>query len=396
MQKRMLETIGKLSSFMHSRNYASYDWWDLWSSKIGSWSKSLYHKNNLIGLPFVVALQFFDLLFPQFRKYYASEKIYPIVLAHSGLANLNLYDYSGDKKYLLYSIELGELLYKEATVTLNGIGWGMKHDWITINGLIPSGTPCNTQTAYAYELFLKLFLITNEDKYKHYLDKIANHIYSDFNETINNAIVNCSYSTLDHRRVINANSYRMFMLLEYGTRFNKSKFYTKGIGTLNYLKSMQNPDGSWPYSEEQHFVDHYHTCFVLKNLLKVKGIIGQQFLDYNEMLDKGVKYYLNSLFYVNQLPKPFTVKPRSTLFKYDCYDVAESLNLLLDIENQESKVENILEFALSKMQASGGWFKFRIYKFPVAFQIPYMRYANSAMFMALTKWLKYHPYAKTA
>ena len=38
----------------------------------------------------------------------------------------------------------------------------------------------------------------------------------------------------------------------------------------------QNPDGSWYYAVDgvRDFVDHFHTCFVMKGLAKVHALTG--------------------------------------------------------------------------------------------------------------------------
>ena len=50
------------------------------------------------------------------------------------------------------------------------------------------------------------------------------------------------------------------------------------------------------------FVDHYHTCFVMKALTKVHALTGHAAT--LKALGKGVSYYLSNLFDADGLPKP--------------------------------------------------------------------------------------------
>jgi hypothetical protein len=62
----------------------------------------------------------------------------------------------------------------------------------------------------------------------------------------------------------------MYMLVDEGKRFDNKEYLNKGLATLHYILAKQNSDGSWPYSQDQEFVDCYHTVFVIKNLIARK------------------------------------------------------------------------------------------------------------------------------
>jgi hypothetical protein len=262
---------------------------------------------------------------------------------------------------------------------------------MTVQGLIPPGTPCNTQTAYAYEFFKQLHDITGHQEYIEYLSRIAKHVAYDFPERrIGDSLV-CSYSMMDRAEVVNANSYRALMLIDAGTRFNDPEYLEKGIATLRYVLSMQGQDGSWPYSEDQPFIDNYHTCFIIKNLYKCKRVLGDT-LGIENAIQRGLSYYFSYLFDRDGYPIPFAVKPRLTLYKYDSYDLAESISLLAELDIEHERIIQLIHLAKTRFQTKDGWFIFRRYPFPHLKGIPYIRYANSAMFLALTKVLKLERY----
>ena len=45
---------------------------------------------------------------------------------------------------------------------------------------------------------------------------------------------------------------------------------------MNFVIASQNEDGSWYYSMDgqRDFVDHFHTCFVMKALAKIEQLTG--------------------------------------------------------------------------------------------------------------------------
>ena len=98
---------------------------------------------------------------------------------------------------------------------------------------------------------------------------------------------------------------------------------------LNFVLENQNADGSWFYAIDgvRDFVDHYHSCFVMKALAKIHALTGHEAT--LKALGKGIRYYLNNLFDDDGLPKPFSQAPRLTVYKRELYDCAECINLCL-------------------------------------------------------------------
>lgn len=365
----------------------SYDWWDLWAISFGGWAKSFYLKNKVPGIFIVGPILLFDLLYPNFRKLFAEMRAFPICHAQIGMGYLNLFEMTQQEEYLIKAEVLVDELIAMASPQIRGLGWGMKLNWMTVGGLIPKDTPCNTQTAYPFEFFEQLFNLTGRQKYLNYLERIAVHVASDFPEWYEGNRLICSYSTIDRSRVVNANSYRMLMLLRAGKLFNNQKHLQKGLFTLRYVLSMQKQNGSWPYSEEQAFVDSYHTCFVIKNLYKIKKIAGVSTQAVEDSIEKGLNFYFAHLLDNNGYPLPFAVKPRMVIYKYDSYDLAESIGLLAELNIEHTKMDRMLYFARMNFKTKDGWFVFRRYPIVRLNGIAYMRYANSAMFLALTKVL---------
>ncbi|MBX2962033.1 MAG: hypothetical protein KF687_05940 [Cyclobacteriaceae bacterium] len=385
-------TLNNLLRWLEATELRSFDWWDIWGTRYGGWAKTMYFKNRVLGGLMVAPFIILDLFYPAARKWFVKKRAFPICHAHISLGYLNLHQITQDQSYLEKAINLvPELMDMASQKAQSGLGWGMKHQWMTIQGLVPIDTPCNTQTAYPFELFCRLYDLTNDPIYRHYLDKILRHVSNDFNEWWIEDMLVCSYSTIDNRRVINANSYRMYMLLEGGARFDNEEYTRKGVATARYIISSQNPDGSWPYSEDQSFVDCYHTAFVLKNLLRSKEILRKHSIDVDTVIKSGYSYYLENLFDAQRRPKPFAVEPRFTIFEYDSYDLAESIGLLSETSADRVLLHGLIQFAKEKFQTQAGWFRFRLYRFIRLNGIPYMRYANSAMFYSLTKFLKNSP-----
>ena len=89
----------------------------------------------------------------------------------------------------------------------------------------------------------------------------------------------------------------------------------------------KSPTASWPYAVDgiRTFVDHYHTCFVLKALAKIEHVRGDDRC--RAAIERGLEYYVRYLFDEQGLPVPFAEAPRLTVYRRELYDYAECLNL---------------------------------------------------------------------
>lgn len=78
--------------------------------------------------------------------------------------------------------------------------------------------------------------------------------------------------------MINAVAYRAFLLTSTSRIFRKDDYCRIAERNLSFVLENQNADGSWIYALDgvPDFVDHFHTCFVLKALAKIHSLIGHK------------------------------------------------------------------------------------------------------------------------
>ena len=138
----------------------------------------------------------------------------------------------------------------------------------------------------------------------------------------------CGYGPYDDKGcVVNASAYRAFLLTSASIMFSDDRYMKIAEGNINFVLSAQQLDGSWPYAvdDTRDFVDHFHTCFVLKALTKIEKLTGNE--ECRKAIEKGVNYYITRLFDEQGLPKPFSKAPRMTVYRNELYDYAECINL---------------------------------------------------------------------
>ena len=188
--------------------------------------------------------------------------------------------------------------------------WGYPFDWVTRGGTITTGTPLITSVPYAYEAFEGVYRIDKSNKWLEIMNSIAEHAIHDIKDfAISPSASTCSYHPDDNKGgVINASAYRAFLLTSASIQFSDDKYWKIAERNLNFVLQSQQPNGSWPYAIDnvRDFVDHFHTCFVLKALAKIEKMTGHE--GCRRAIEKGIQYYVNNLFDEkanrNPFPKP--------------------------------------------------------------------------------------------
>lgn len=320
----MLDPVRLISHISDS----SWDPYDLWSTGMGVLVRRAYYRGSLAGKIGAAALQLVDLLAPGSRALGCRKKRYASVMSQRSLAAAILAESHQDEA-LIETAERSFALLEGAALRLPGgqLAWGLPFDWQSSREHYPAATPFITQTAYALEAALQLHALTRRDAYLQTARGVAAFLASGVYVEPAGAGERCSYGPRDRSFVYNANSYRAFCLaLAERSGIGGGN---RGTGALEYVLAGQRQDGSWPYGDgpEYAYIDHYHTAFTLKNLLKT-GIVAGFDDRLVQALGRGFAYYLDQLFDPEtNLPRPFARKPRAVTPGLDGYDVAECIGL---------------------------------------------------------------------
>jgi hypothetical protein len=230
-----------------------------------------------------------------------------------------------------------------------------------------------------------------EKEWKQILQSIARHARFDIKDTrASHTASSCSYTPYLPGIVINAAAYRAFLLTSASQVFAEPEYWRIAERNLNFVLENQNPDGSWYYAMDgvRDFVDHFHTCFVMKALAKIHALTGYEGCD--RALTRGVEYYLRNLFDTDGLPKPFSRAPRLTVYKRELYDCAECINLCLLLRDRFPQLEATLEKVVAHIL--GVWVKrdgsFRSRKLHLGWDnVPMHRWGQAQMFRSLAFYL---------
>jgi len=383
--RKVREMALRFVDWLDGYGETSFDHQTFFASDIGRWAKALYYKKPLLGTMVVAPMIFSEAFVPSARKLFWKRQRLPIADAHYAMGFAFLSRVTGEEKFHRRAVHFLEVLKETRCPAYKNYAWGYPFTWETRFGTMESGIPLITTVPYAYEAFREVYLIDQDPGWREVMLSTAQHVFEDYQDQPTSAKgANCSYYPNHEHGVINASAYRAFTLTQAAVDFSDDRYLKTAEKNLNFIFETQNADGSWFYSTEgeRNFVDHFHTCFVLKALAKIETITHNP--DCTKAIASGVDYYVKNLFDEQGFPKPFSRRPRLTVYRREGYDYAECINLAVLLAGRFPALDKILA-RVSKLE---GWQKpdgsFRSRQLFLGWDnVPMHRWAQSQMFRSL-------------
>ena len=396
---KISRVLTSFAGWLEAYGESSWDYQSFYAGPIGGFVKSLYYRRRLIGTAAVAPMVFCEAFVPSGRRLFHRPMRFPIADAHYAMGFAFLYQATSNSAYLTKALHFLKVLKETRCSQFKEYCWGYPFNWVWRGGVIERETPLITTTPYVYEAFLCLYEILEgeEDSLEHrnewrgILESITRHALYDIKDfPISPTASSCSYTPFPKGGVINAAAYRAFLLTSASKFFARDEYWAVAERNLNFVLEKQNADGSWPYAVDgvRDFVDHFHTCFVMKAMAKIYELTGnERCLD---ALTKGLIYYLANLIDDEGLPKPFSKAPRLTVYKRELYDLAECINLCLLLRNHfpqlQATLTTVARAVLDEWVKPDGSFRSRKLYFGWD-NVPMHRWGQSQMFRSLAFYL---------
>jgi hypothetical protein len=388
---RVSEVLISFTTWLDTYGETSWDHQSFFAGPVGGRAKSLYYRNRLVGTAAVAPMIFFEAFLPSARRLFHQPIRFPIADAHYAMGFAFLYEATANRVHLERAVHFLNVLTASRCRDFKEYCWGYPFDWVWRGGTIKQQTPLITTTPYVYEAFLQVYELDQRHEWKRILESIARHASADIKDfRTSESAGSCSYTPYDEGGVINAAAYRAFLLTSASQVLLNGEYWRIAERNLNFVLETQNQDGSWYYAVDgvRDFVDHYHTCFVMKALAKIHALTRHEAC--LEALSKGVAYYLENLFDGDGLPKPFSKAPRLTVYKRELYDCAECINLCLLLRDRFPRLQKTLETVVREVLKN--WIKrdssFRSRRLHLGWDnVPMHRWGQSQMFRSLASYV---------
>lgn len=390
---RLRETWASIMRFIEwldTYGEESHDFQSYYASKPGRRAKRLYYKRPLFGTFAVLPMVVSEAFAPSARRLFWKPQRFPIADAHFAMGFAFLAELFGEERYYKRALHFLEVLQQTRCPGHDEYCWGYPFHWETLFGTIPFETPLITTVPYVFEAFQQVYRIDGDQKWRQIMHSIARHAFREYKDLkTSERAASCSYTTLPHDAslCINSNAYRAYLLTNAAIEFSDSSYESTAERNLNFVLEAQNPDGSWFYAVDgkRSFIDHFHTCFVLKALTKIETLTGNSAC--TMAIERGIHYYTHHLFDEGGIPRPFSQAPRLVVYRRELYDYAESINLALLLRGRFPKLDHylitVVNDIIDRWQTPEGSYRSRELRFGWD-NTPMHRWAASQLFRSLS------------
>jgi hypothetical protein len=284
----------------------------------------------------------------------------------------------------------------------SGHSWGHNFTWQSSIFYIPKGFPTVVNTSFIARAFLDAYDVTREKNYLAVARDACNFILNDLNRSsfrsVNNVITNnpitkdvsnsfCfSYTPLDRTCVHNANMLAAELLARVYSYTKEDILLDTARQAALFTVQHQNQDGSWYYGvgPHQHYIDNFHTGFVVVSLYHVlQNIKDTPEKRLTTALYKGFQFYKNTFFDTSGAPRYFHNKT----MPHDLHCTAQGIITFLTLKQYDRMSERyahiIADWAIENMwDKRHGYFYFQKHRL-FTNKIPYLRWPNAWMYFAL-------------
>ena len=349
---QVLAAVHRFISWLDRYGETSYDFQTFYASDLCRNIKALYYRKPFLGTVAVAPIIFCEAFIPSARKLFWKRQRFPIADAHFAMGFAFLARHLNDERHYRRAIHFLEVLEETRCPGYEHYCWGYPFNWEGIGGTIWEGTPLITTVPYVYEAFREVHRIDNDARWRQVMRSIAEHALCDYGDfATSERAASCSYIPGPQHSggVINASAYRAFLLTQAAADFSNDRYRKAADRNLYFVLESQNPDGSWHYANDgkRHFIDHFHTCFVMKALAKIEALTGDA--ECTRAIERGIDFYVRNLFDERGVPKPFSKPPRIIVYRRELYDYAECINLGMLVRGRFEKLDRLVDGVLNQV-----------------------------------------------
>lgn len=352
LSARVSSSIDRFCGWLDRYGENSYDFQTFYAGDLCRNIKALYYRQPLLGTIAVAPIIFCEAFLPSARRFFWKKQRIPIADAHYAMAFAFLSRHSNDEGHYRRARHFLQVLENTRCAGHDRYCWGYPFNWETLGGTMWEGTPLITTVPYVYEAFREVYAIDHDPRWREIMRSTADHGLYDYQDfPTSNRAASCSYCpNPEHSAgIINANAYRAFLLTQAAMDFSDDCYQKTATRNLHFVLESQNPDGSWYYASEtkRRFIDHFHTCFVMKALAKIEALTGDEAC--TRAIERGIDFYVRNLFDENGVPKPFSKPPRLIVYRRELYDYAECINLGMLLRGRFEKLDRLVDGVVNQI-----------------------------------------------
>lgn len=376
-------SFNRLINYCEKEQYKGYDPYDGLNSSLFQ-HIPMINKNRYARLAWI---QFFKRSPINFRKLTGVKKDYnPKALGLFLSGYCNLYNQNPTEKILNKINFFTEQINNSISKGYSGACWGYNFDWEARAFFQPKEMPTVVASSFIANALLDAYDITNDEKLLVTARGTCDFILKDLNRTYDKDNINFSfsYSPLDKSVVFNASLLGSRLLARVYSYTQEKILIDEAKKSIEFCCRFQQSNGAWAYGTLpfHQWIDNFHTGYNLECLNDYSIFSGDK--SYDQIIDKGFKYYINTFFTEKGVPKYYS----DSTYPIDIHAPSQLIITVkkLNKEKECSEiVDNVLQWTIKNMQDKKGYFYYQVNKYFTS-RIPYMRWSQAWMFYAFSKY----------
>lgn len=312
-----------------------------------------------------------------FDEYKPDERFhYPEAYAIFGRGYLKLYQVTREKEYLECAMKCVDWLLENPSLRYTNLSWGLPWEWKEWNA--PKDMTYVCTTSYCGDFAIDLYLATKNERFKNMAISISEWLIHENGYRKASNGVDFYYANHEPLKfsIYNHNALAMGFLSKLYSLTQKEEHKKLTFGVSNFLINNQNSDGSWHYSENNKLIDNLHSAFMIEGFVDFLDTFKEN--NARDALSKAVNFYQQAFYQkngkgreiINKLDKKSNITksalkymkrqvefgPPGRLWSYG--SGIRALSKTLDIFQNDVLLNNIVHYAISKLQDKTGAFAF--------------------------------------
>ncbi|RUT77885.1 delta-aminolevulinic acid dehydratase [Ancylomarina longa] len=268
----------------------------------------------------------------------------------------------------------------------SGACWGYNFDWQARAFFQPKGTPSVVVSSFVGNAMLDAYEILGRQELLDTAISVKNFILKDLNRTYDGNGDFCfSYSPLDNTTVYNASLLGSRMLARIYHYTKEEELLETARQSVQFCCNQQQNNGAWAYGSLAYhqWIDNFHTGFNLEALADYQKYTGDT--SFAKQIELGLGYYLKTFFTEQGVPNYYS----HSKYPIDIHCPAQlpiTLSKTGTFGANQKLVTNVLNWTIQSLQDPQGYFYYQAGKRSIT-KIPYIRWAQAWMFLALSTYL---------
>lgn len=374
-------SLTKLKSYIEKENFKGYDPYDALNSPI---LNSLSFNMKYLRIAFTQVLKHLPL---NLRPLLGIKKDYnPKGLGLFLWGYTKLHQIEKKSEYLAKIDYLLELLDSLKSKGYSGNCWGYNFPWQQRVFYAPIYTPTVVNSSFIGHALLDTYKYSALERALKMAIPIKDFILYDLNRKEEDGTLCFSYTPYDHSTVHNANLLGASFLIRLFKYTREKILRDTALSSLAYTMKYQRDDGSWCYGNTnyQGWIDSFHTGF---NLLSILYFFEEGFgKEYRKTFEKGVAFYAQNFFLADGTPKYY----HNRIYPVDIHSPSQAVVFFSRMgKPYKNFTEKILQWMIDNFQDKKSFFYFQKRRLYTS-KIPYIRWAQSWAFHALTEFLLFY------